>query len=414
MQNMRSVETDSGMSVINSMRTTASVPSELCRHAIVVLAISLSMMGLAKAQLFETRAKQAMLVDLNTGSILYSKDADTPIPPASLAKMMTMEVVFHALKTGQLSLEDQFIVSENAWRKGGAASGGSTMFAELNSSIRLEDLIKGVIVQSANDGCIIIAEGMTGSEELFAQLMTDRAKTIGLENSIFYNSTGLPHPDQQMTIRDLVTLTQHLQSEYPQYFPYYAMTSFTWNNITQRNRNPLFAMDIGADGMKTGFTEESGYAIVGSINNNGRRLVVAMSGLESQRSRAEEARKMLQWGERAFEPFKIFNVGETVGNVRLYGGAQLTVGVAPREELNILVPLVNRDKLKARIVYDGPVKTPVKEGAQIAHLRVFIGDQLAQEAPLYAIEDVGKGPIYRQAIDALTELFLGWIRYERA
>lgn len=381
---------------------------------LAALAIAVLYMTGASAQLFETRAKQAMLVDINTNSILFSKDADAFVPPASLAKMMTMEVVFGALKSGQLTIDDEFMVSENAWRTGGASSGGSTMFAELNSSIRLEDLIKGVIVQSANDGCIIIAEGMAGSEELFAQLMTERAKKIGLSNSEFYNSTGLPHPDQKVTMRDLVTLTMHLQSEYPVYFKYYAMTTFTWNNITQRNRNPLFAMDIGADGMKTGFTEASGYAIVGSINRNGRRLVVAMSGLESQRSRAEEARKMLQWGERAFEPFKIFDAGDTVGQVRLYGGAQLSVGVAPRTELNIMVPLINRDKLKARIVYNGPVQTPVDEGAKIATLKVFIGDQLAQETPLYATEYVGKGPIHRQALDALTELFLGWIRYERA
>lgn len=383
-------------------------------HTILMgLLIAVSTVSGASAQLFETRAKQAILVDVNTNSILFSKDADAFVPPASLAKMMTMEVVFNALKAGQLTLDDEFIVSENAWRTGGASSGGSTMFAELNSSIRLEDLIKGVIVQSANDGCIIIAEGMAGSEELFAQLMTERAKKIGLTNSEFYNSTGLPHPDQKVTMRDLVTLTKHLQSEYPVYFRYYSMTSFTWNNITQRNRNPLFAMDIGADGMKTGFTEASGYAIVGSINRNGRRLVVAMSGLESERSRAEEARKMLQWGERAFEPYKIFDAGDVVGQVRLYAGAQLSVGVAPNSELTIMVPLINRDKLKARIVYNGPVSTPLEKGAQIATLKVFIGDQLAQEAPLYATEHVGKGPIHRQALDAITELFLGWIRYER-
>lgn len=383
-------------------------------HTILMgLLIAVSTVSGASAQLFETRAKQAILVDVNTNSILFSKDADAFVPPASLAKMMTMEVVFNALKAGQLTLDDEFIVSENAWRTGGASSGGSTMFAELNSSIRLEDLIKGVIVQSANDGCIIIAEGMAGSEELFAQLMTERAKKIGLTNSEFYNSTGLPHPDQKVTMRDLVTLTTHLQSEYPVYFRYYSMTSFTWNNITQRNRNPLFAMDIGADGMKTGFTEASGYAIVGSINRNGRRLVVAMSGLESERSRAEEARKMLQWGERAFEPYKIFDAGDVVGQVRLYAGAQLSVGVAPNSELTIMVPLINRDKLKARIVYNGPVSTPLEKGAQIATLKVFIGDQLAQEAPLYATEHVGKGPIHRQALDAITELFLGWIRYER-
>lgn len=402
------------VSVNRPMKSQLFNFAKLIQTIFLVFAFVLTTIAVASAQLFETRAKQAMLVDVNSNSILFSKNADDQIPPASLAKLMTMEVVFNALKSGQLTLDDEFIVSENAWRTGGAGSGGSTMFAELNSSIRLEDLIKGVIVQSANDGCIIIAEGMAGSEELFAQLMTERARKIGLTNSVFFNSTGLPHPDQKITMRDLITLTRHLQEEYPVYFGYYSLTSFEWNNINQRNRNPLLSMDIGADGMKTGFTEASGYAIVGSINRNGRRLVVAMSGLENQRQRAEEARKMLQWGERAFEPFKIFEAGDVVGQVRLYGGAQLSVGVAPRSELNIMVPLVNRDRLKAQVVYDGPVPTPVEEGAQIAKLRVFIGDQLAQEAPLYATEDVGKGPIHRQALDALTELFLGWIRYGNA
>lgn len=363
-----------------------------------------------QAQLFETRAKQAMLIDVGTGSVLFAQNEHAPIPPASLAKLMTMEVVFDALKSGRLTLADEFQVSENAWRTGGAPSGTSTMFAELNSSIPLADLIQGVIVQSANDGCIIIAEGMAGSEELFAGLMTQRAREIGLENSVFHNSTGLPHPDQKVTVSDLVKLTVHLQKEYPEYYKYYAQTEFTWNGIRQRNRNPLLDMNIGADGLKTGYTEESGYAIVGSINNEGRRLVVAMSGLESERERAEEARKILQWGLRAFEPYSLFKTGEVVGHARLYGGSQLHVPVKTANPLTILVPLTNRDKLKARITYQGPISTPVEEGSQIATLDVYVGDQLTQQAPLYAAATIQKGPIHRQALDAITEMAIGWIK----
>ncbi|WP_223477782.1 D-alanyl-D-alanine carboxypeptidase family protein [Oricola indica] len=379
--------------------------------SIIVLALSLlaSLVLPAAAQLFETRAGQAVLLDVNSGTVLFSKNADEPVPPASLAKLMTMEVVFNALKAGRLSMDDEFLVSENAWRTGGAVSGGSTMFAELNSSIRLEDLIQGVIVQSANDGCIIIAEGMAGSEAIFAQLMNERARKIGLENSTFMNSTGLPDPQQKVTMRDLVKLAVHIQSEYPEYYKYYAQRDFTWNKILQRNRNPLLAMDIGADGMKTGYTEESGYAIVGSIDRDGRRLIVAMSGLPDQRSRGEEARKLLEWGLRAFQPYEIFKKDEEIGNVRLYGGAQLTVPVTVLKDLIILLPITERDRMKARVVYTGPVMAPVEAGQEIATLKVWIGDNLSQEKPLYAAQSVPLGPIHRRALDALTELVLGWI-----
>lgn len=398
------------ISVKSSFQNPAFPLQKVAAILSIVVFTLFAMTCAAQAQLFETRAKQAMLVDVGTGSILFSKQESEQIPPASLAKLMTMEVVFNALKTGRLTLTDEFYVSENAWRTGGAPSGTSTMFAELKSSIPLEDLIRGVIVQSANDGCIIIAEGMAGSEATFAGLMNDRARQIGLQDSIFYNSTGLPHPEQKVSIRDLVTLTLHLQREYPDYYKYYSETEFTWNKIRQRNRNPLIGMDIGADGLKTGYTEASGYAIVGSIKQDGRRLVVAMSGLESERERAEESRRMLQWGLRAFEPFTLFDKDEVVGQARLYGGAYLHVPLKTKDRVTILVPLTNRDKLKARITYEGPIASPVKEGQEIATLNVYIGDQLAQQAPLLTAASIAKGPIHRQALDAITELAIGWIK----
>lgn len=376
---------------------------------LVTLAVFAGIAAPASAQLFETRAQQAVLLDANTGTVLFAKNADEQVPPASLAKLMTMEVVFHALKVGRLSMDDEFQVSENAWRTGGAVSGGSTMFAELGSSIRVEDLIQGIIVQSANDGCIIIAEGMAGSEGLFARLMNARAREIGLDDSIFTNSTGLPDPLQKVTMRDLAKLGDYIRREYPEYYKYYSQPQFTWNKILQRNRNPLLTMDIGADGMKTGYTEESGYAIVGSINRDGRRLIVAMSGLPDQRARAEEARKLLEWGLRAFEPYEIFKKDEEIGNVRLYGGDQLTVPVTVKDDLSILLPIADRDNMKARIIYTGPVIAPVEKGQEIATLKVWIGDNLSQETPLYAAYSVGLGPVHRRALDALTELAFGWI-----
>ena len=378
-------------------------------RALLALMLVAVLGGPAAAQLFETRAGQAILLDAKSGTILYAKDANKRVPPASLAKMMTMEVVFDALKRGRLSLDDEFHVSEYAWREGGAVSGGSTMFAELNSTIRLEDLIRGVIIQSANDGCIIIAEGMAGSEANFARLMTERAREIGLRDSVFYNSTGLPAEGQYVTMYDLAKLADHLQREYPEYYRFYSEPEFTWNGILQRNRNPLLKMGIGADGVKTGYTEASGYAIVGSVQRGDRRMITAMSGLPDRRTRAEEARKILDWGDRAFEAHRIFEQDEVIGNVRLYGGARLTVPVVANDDLDILLPLANRDALKARVVYKGPVRAPVAAGDEIATLKVWIGDELTQETPLFAQESVPRGPIHRQAFDALTELVLGWI-----
>lgn len=385
-------------------------PVIVLKAALLVIGLSLAAVPAARAQLFETRAGQALLIDAETGTVLFSKDPDKPIPPASLAKLMTMEVVFNAIKAGRLTLDDTFAVSENAWRRGGAMSGGSTMFAELGSSIRLEDLIKGVIVQSANDGCIVIAEGMAGSEENFARLMTERAREIGLQTSVFKNPHGLPAEGQIVTVRELVKLAQHIWREYPEFYEYYSLREFTWNGIRQRNRNPLLGMDIGADGLKTGYTEESGYAIVGSIERNGRRLFVAMSGMSSEKERAEEARKILDWGMRAFEKVGLYDEGETVGEAKVYGGTKPGVKLSARGPLAIFVPITNRDRMIARIVYRGPVVAPVEAGAEIGTLKVWIGDTLSQETPLFAAESVPLGKLHERALDAVEELLVGWLR----
>jgi D-alanyl-D-alanine carboxypeptidase (penicillin-binding protein 5/6) len=385
-------------------------PVGILRTASLAIALLAAAISTAHAQLFETRAKQALLIDAETGTVLFSKDPDKPIPPASLAKLMTMEVVFNAIKQGRLTLDDTFVVSENAWRRGGAMSGGSTMFAELKSSIRLEDLIQGVIVQSANDGCIIIAEGMAGSEENFARLMTERAREIGLTTSVFKNPHGLPAEGQIVTVRDLVRLGQHIWREYPEFYKYYGQREFKWNGILQRNRNPLLAMDIGADGMKTGFTDESGYAIVGSVAREGRRLFVAMSGMESDNERAEEARRILDWGIRAFERVDLFDEGEMVGEAKVYGGAKSGVKLTANGPLAIFVPITNRDRMIARIVYRGPVVAPIEAGAAVGSLKVWIGDTLSQETPLYAAESVAQGKLYERALDAVEELLVGWMR----
>jgi D-alanyl-D-alanine carboxypeptidase (penicillin-binding protein 5/6) len=363
----------------------------------------------AQAQLYSTPAKQALLMDADTGTVLFSKESDTRIPPASLAKMMTMEVVFSQLKSGKLSLQEKFYVSENAWRKGGTNSGGSTMFAKLNSEIPLEDLIRGVIVQSANDGCIIIAEGLAGSEDAFAGLMNERARALGLSGSYFTNSTGLPDENQYVSLRDLAKLAQHIIAEYPEYYRYYSEPEFEWNKILQRNRNPLLKMKIGADGMKTGFTEASGYAIVGTAIRGEQRLITVLSGMTSKRQRSEEARKIIDWGFRAFEKLDLFAKNEVIGEANVYGGEKPGVEVIGEGPVEIYLPIGNRDKLKARIVYTGPLMPPVAQGDRVATLKVWIGDELSQETPLYAAESVEKGGIKRQSIDALKELLFGWL-----
>jgi len=378
----------------------------------LAMLLSSAVAGLAQtqSQLFETRAKQAVMIDAETGTILYAKDADKLIPPASLAKLMTMEVVFHALKVGRLSMDDKFAVSENAWKKGGAKAGGSTMFAKVKSQIRVEDLIKAVIIQSANDACITLAEGLAGTEENFATLMTERARQIGLTKSIFKNSNGLPAEGQLVTMRELAMLGRHIWQEYPEYYRFYGEREFTWNKITQPNRNPLLGMEIGADGMKTGFTDASGYAIVGSVQRNGNRVFAAMSGMTSEQERAEESRKLLEWGLRAFEKSKLFDTDEIIGAAQVFGGEKSGVALKAKGPISIFIPLTNTDRLVARIVYRGPLTAPVKEGTPVGVLKIWIGDNMSQETQLYAAETVELGTLQQRALDAVGELMVGWLR----
>jgi len=386
------------------------MPCRSFKALAAVVGAMLLMVAPAWAQLFETKAAQAYMIDAETGTVLFSKDADVVIQPASLAKLMTLETTFNAIKSGRLTLEDTFVVSEHAWRTGGAPSGTSTMFAKLKSEIRLEDLIQGVAVQAANDGCIVIAEGMAGSEQNFARLMTERAREIGLKTSTFVNATGLPADGQQTTVKELARLALHLWREYPDLYQYLGQRDFTWNKIRQQNRNPLLAMDIGGDGLAVGASEQNGFGIVGSISQNGRRVIAAMSGLANDRERAEEARKLLEWGLRSFEKTQIFAEDEVVGEAQVFGGEKSTVALRAKGAVQVFLPITNRDRLTARIVYNGPVPAPVEQDQPVGALKVWIGDTLSQETPLYAAESVGVGSLPRRALDAVKELAVGWLR----
>ena len=370
---------------------------------------SLALCASAGAQGFDTSAPHAILLDNDSGTVLFEKAADEPFPPASLTKLMTAEYVFSALKKGDLKMDDQFTVSENAWRKGGAPSGGSAMFAAIHSSVAVHDLLRGLLVQSGNDAAIVLAEGIAGSELAFADLMNRRAAEIGLKGSLFRNSNGLPDPDQHVTARDLAILARHIIATYPEYYPIFSEPSFTWNNITQRNRTPLLDAGIGVDGLKTGYIEASGYGIVSSAVSNGQRLILVASGLGSEREREAEARKIIEWGFRSFTEHTAFQADEIVGEASVYGGEVGHVALKANGPVRVLLSRTGGDSLHARVVYQGPLVAPVAAGMQVGALRIWDGERLIQETPPFTAGEVGVGKLYQRAFDAVSELALGWL-----
>ena len=359
---------------------------------------------------YQTAAAHAMLIEAGSGSVLFEKAADDLIPPASLSKLMTQEIVFNLIKQGRLKATDEFIVSTNAWRRGGAPSHTSSMFIPIHSKVSVDDLLHGAIIQSANDACIALAEGISGSESSFAELMTKRARELGLTKSTFGNSTGLPDPRQLMTARELTKLARHIIESYPDYYKYYSEREFTWNKIRQFNRNPLLMMNIGADGLKTGFTKEAGYGLVGSAVQNGLRLIVVVNGLRSEKERADEAKKMLEWGFHNFQSGLLFAEDQEIAQAKLYGGTKGHVPLTAGKEVRLMVPRGSRDKIIARVVYSGPVPAPVQQGQKIGTLKVWRGEFVVLEVPLEAAESVATGSMPRRAFDAATELVLGLFR----
>ena len=360
---------------------------------------------------FETKAKHAMLMDADADLVLFEKDPDTLAPPASMSKLMTLAIVFRELKAGRLKLEDQFKVSEHAWRTGGAPSGGSAMFAPLNSMVTVNDLIQGVTVQSGNDSAIILAEGIGGTEEAFAKQMTEYARTIGLEKSTFANATGLPAEGHLMTVRDLATLARHLTYTYPEYYHFFGQKEFKYREkFTFLNRNPLIFADIGVDGMKTGFIKESGYGMVASAKRGDQRLILVVGGVESAKEREAEARKLLEWGFKSFKPFRLFDSGQTVSDALVWGGTKHYVPLVGDGDINIILPANATGKVTASIVYQGPIKAPIRKGDQVAVLRVTSAEsQATNEIPLYAGDDIGQSNFAMRGLDSLLVLAFGWL-----
>ncbi len=359
---------------------------------------------------FQTAAAHAILIEASSGSVLFEKAADDLIPPASLSKLMTAEVVFNEIKQGKLKPTTEFSVSTNAWRRGGAPSRTSAMFLPIHSKVAVDDLLHGVIIQSGNDACIVLAEGISGSENEFADKMTKRAREIGLPKSTFGNSNGLPDPRQLMTTRELGKLARHIIETYPEYYKIYGEREFTWNKIRQYNRNPLLTMNIGADGMKTGFTKEAGYGLVGSAVKDGVRLIVVVNGLRSEKERADEGKRLLEWGFNTFQAGTLFADGQEIAEAKVYGGEKGRVPLVARKAVQIMVPRGAREKIIARVVYNGPVRAPVEEGQKIGLLKVWRNDTLVLEMPLQAAASVAPGPIHKRAIDAASELVIGLFR----
>jgi serine-type D-Ala-D-Ala carboxypeptidase (penicillin-binding protein 5/6) len=369
-----------------------------------------AVIGCARAEgpVFETAAKQAILIDYRSGAVFFEKGADELMPPASMSKLMTMVLVFEGLKSGKLTMDQEFAITEDAWRRGGSSSGGSTMYAELNSRVALRDLIQGVIVQSANDACIAIADGIAGSEPSFAEAMTRRARELGLTKATFKNATGLPDPDHKMTVRELSILAQYIIRTFPEHFKYYSQRDFEWNKIKQPNRNPLLADYPGADGMKTGYTKEAGYGLVGTAERDGRRLIMVIAGLESLKARKEEAQKLLDWGFRQFKSIDAYAAKEVVARVRVWGGAQNWVDLATPEAVRIMLSPQEQREVEVKLAYIGPLLAPVKSGDRIGTLRFLVQGKAVTEAPLFAVQSVDKvESMWSKAWDSILIMALG-------
>ena len=360
---------------------------------------------------FDGDAPTAILMEASSGSVLFEKNADELRAPSSMMKLMTAEVVFNAMKKGDIKPTDEYRISENAWRKGGAPSGTSTMFAAINSKVSVDDLLHGAIIPSGNDACIALAEGLAGNERIFAtDLMTKRARELGLSKSTFANSNGLPDPGNKMTVRELAILARHIILDYPEFYKLFGEKEFTWNKIRQQNRNPLLNSMPGADGLKTGFTKEGGYGMVGSAVQDGTRLIVVVNGLEDSEDRASEAKKMLEWGFRNFETRTLIAADQPVGYAKVFGGDSRSVKLVSHDPVKVMVHKNGNDKLIARVVYSGPVRAPIGAGQKIGVVRVWRGGAIAVETPVYAADAVGTGSTMRRAIDGASELVIGAFR----
>lgn len=352
---------------------------------------------------FQTPVKQAILIDLTTGTILYEKNSNELAPPSSMSKIMTVYTVFTEIKKGRLSLEDRLTVSKKAWRMG-----GSRMFIDVNSQVSVHDLLKGVIVQSGNDAAVCLAEGISGSEEAFVQLMSDMAQGIGVKTPLFANSTGMPDPNHLMTMRDIAVIATRTMMDHPDLYPLYKEKEFTYNNIRQQNRNPLIHdAEMGCDGLKTGHTDAGGYGLVASTVQNGRRLLMVVNGAATKRERAVESKRLINYGYRAFTSANLFSAGEFVGMADVWMGSKDEIPLMTTSNIAITVPRALQKDVKAEVVYKGPLEAPIKVGDEVAKIIVTIPGKDAREYPLVAGESVEKRGFFSRLGATVNYLVFG-------
>lgn len=372
-----------------------------------VLTAGLVLAGIGSAGAIETQARNAILMDYDTGQYLYVKDHEKMVPPASMSKLMTVNMIFEKLKDGSLSLDDTFTVSERAWKLGGAASGGSTMFLKIGEKVRVEDILKGISIQSGNDACIVAAENLAGSEDDFAEMMNKRARELGLDNSSFANSTGLPHPDQKMSVEDLAKLARHIIKEFPEFYHIFSEKYYTHNNITQGNRNPLLYSMPNADGLKTGHTEEAGFCLTASAKKGERRLIEVMTGMNSNKERSEEAERLMEWGFREFNNYNLLNKGQTIAEIPVVFGSEKQVRLVVPETVKRTLKKSQAPKIKMTAVYDKPVKAPVAAGDKLGEVRIELDGQEMENLPLVADRNVEKLGFFGRIGQNLKYLLFG-------
>ncbi len=340
---------------------------------------------------FDTIARSALVLDQTSGTILLAKNQDQPVPPASMSKLMTLNMLFEALQDGRINLDTKFTVSKKASEKG-----GSKMFVKQGERVSVENLIRGIIVHSGNDACIVVAENLAGSEADFARIMTARARKLGMNESTFANATGWPDPNHRMSARDLVALANRLMTQFPEYYGYFQERTFTWAGITQNNRNPLLGLGLGADGLKTGHTSEAGYGLVGTARQDDRRIILVVNGLESSTERAAEAERLMNWAFRQFAQETLIKAGKNVAQAEVWLGETNTVGLEVADDISALVPYSARDDIKMSVTYEGPVNAPIAKGDELGVLNIDIPGLPSQSYPVFASADVGAGGVMKR------------------
>ncbi len=388
------------MKILPRLALTASI--------LMASVVALASGTFAAPPTFQTSAKQAILIDFDTGAILYEKNADEPMFPASMTKIMTSVLAFDELRAGRLTMDSTFHVSEEAWRKG-----GSKMFVRVNTDVRLGDLLRGVIVQSGNDASIVVAEGIAGSEEAFAQHMTERAHEIGMSSTTFRNATGWPDPEHVTTAHDLARLAIFMIREHPDFYSFYSEKEFTYGKsldgkpITQGNRNPLLYKSVGADGLKTGHTEASGYGLTASAIRGDRRLIMVLNGMESVRKRSNEAERLINWGFATFDNYELFKAGETVENAKVWLGSEPNVPLVIDEALTITIPKASRREMSVKVFYESPIPAPVPEGAEVARVEVQAPDIEKIVRPLKTAKSVQQLDFFGRITSAINFIIFG-------